>query len=442
MSWFDDHQEELAQANISREDAEDFVRRNTTTDESGTERADYHRVFEALGEEREADRENSEPSRGGGGGDDSYLSSRPNPYQPFSERFEGPPVRGYQPFTERFAGPSVRGYQPFTETYTAPTWGRTFTAPTRPSDLMDRWGQTFRFDPSKIAENPAYRVRLSDMVKSVERSAAAKGLSFTPQAREELLQRAGALASQELENEYGRQVGAYGTNYGTFSGDRARRGREADRTFDETLGTYRQGRGDFEADRGFGRATFLDRAGIHDLNEGRRYASEADAFDRARATFLDRAGIHNINEGGRYGSEADAFNRARSTFMDRANIHNVNESGRYGSERSNLLDTRAWDTDLFGRDRARDEFGLKRDYFGLARDDSVFNRGRLGTLDTRAWDSELWGRGRTDRNDQWGRGQDLWNQNRTQERDRATDWVSFSDLILRGGKPPDWWPKG
>ena len=186
MSWFDDHKDELEAANIPESAARDFISRNAGHEGQG---GDYDRIISALGPDYARSEEESSGSgqSSGDGRSGDGLSGAPRPYQPF-----------------QYTAP--RPYQPFTETYAAPTWGKTFTAPTRPGDLLDKWTGTFAFDPAKIADNPAYQVRLSDMIKSVDRGSAAKGLSFTNQAREEVLQRAGALASAEVEKEIGGEL--------------------------------------------------------------------------------------------------------------------------------------------------------------------------------------------------------------------------------------------
>ena len=321
-SWFDDNRAALEAANIPESAARDFIARNP---------GDYSRISSALGPDYARREESSSPRSGGDGQssgdgmDDPRLWAVPRPYQPFTEQFVAPTAREL------------------------PTWTR----------------GDFSFNPAAIRDNPAYQVRLSDTIKASDRSAAAKGLSFTNQAREDLVRRAGDLASDEIGNEFGRQFSTYGQARGQFEGDRG----------------FVQGQN--ESDRGFARATYLDRAGIH----------------------------------------------------------NLNETGRYGSERSNLRDSREWDSDLWGRDRM-----TRLD--DRAWDSELWGRGRADRLDTRAWDQTQYGRGldtwnqtRTDRNDTWGRGIDLWNQNRTDRNDRTSEYVSLSDLILRGGLPPDWWTK-
>ncbi len=78
------------------------------------------------------------------------------------------------------------------------------------------FSERFSFDPSKIRENPSYQVKISDIIRGVNRGAGAQGLSFTNAAREELGTRLGDLATDEIDAEYGRQLGAFTTNRDTF----------------------------------------------------------------------------------------------------------------------------------------------------------------------------------------------------------------------------------
>lgn len=339
MGWFDDQKAELEKQGVSRnvldEEAKDVARYGSwdAVVKANPGTLDAWRA-RSRDDETGGDDGDSGGDGDGSSGGDSYLSSRPRPYQPFTETFVAPTLREL------------------------PTWT----------------GGTFSFDPARIADNPAYQVRLSDTIKAVDRGSAAKGLSFTNQAREELLRRAGALASEELEHEFGRQYSTFGTNRGMFESDRG-----------TTIGLN-------EADRNFARATYLDRAGIH----------------------------------------------------------HTNETGRYGSERSNLLDSRAWDRDLWDRDRFTklDDRAWDSELWGRGRtdrvdtwgrDDSLWGRGRADRLDTWGRDDTMWNRGRTDRNDEWGRGTDIWNRDRLNRTDQTDDYIRLSDLILRGGQLPPWW---
>jgi hypothetical protein len=65
---------------------------------------------------------------------------------------------------------------------------------------------------------------MSELVRNVPRLASARGLTFTNAPIEEFGQRASGLLSGELNNEFGRQLDAFNTNYGTF-GDNWGRGR-------------------------------------------------------------------------------------------------------------------------------------------------------------------------------------------------------------------------
>lgn len=86
--------------------------------------------------------------------------------------------------------------------------------------VPQQWNERFSFDPSKISENPSYQFKVSELTKGVNRGAAARGLSFTNAARQELGDRLNGLASTELDAEYGRQAGAFDRNFGTFDSNR------------------------------------------------------------------------------------------------------------------------------------------------------------------------------------------------------------------------------
>jgi hypothetical protein len=99
-----------------------------------------------------------------------------------------------------------------------------------PSQFTDQ----FSFDPAKVAESPSYKFGISELVRNVPRMASARGLTFTNAPIEEFGQRAAGLLSGELNNEFGRQLDTFGTNYGTFSDNwnRGRAGQLDDRAWD------------------------------------------------------------------------------------------------------------------------------------------------------------------------------------------------------------------
>jgi hypothetical protein len=287
---------------------------------------DEGRMAEALGSQRSGD-----PGGGGGGGSarlSSFAAPAPTPYQAFTEKFEAP---------------------------TAPTdlmdkWDQKFVAPTAPADLMEKWDQKFSWSPEQAANDPANQARIAQAIKGRERYAAARGNLLTGGTTGQLDEDVVNLSAGFQDQDYGRALGTYNTNFNTFQGDKTRRSDEFGRTFDRALTGYQTDFNTFQGDK------------------ERRTAAFGQQFDQARGAYLDRAGIHNQNE-----------------------------TGRYSSERSNRMD----DFSMFDADR---NFGLADRNMGLAERtaDRNFGLAERGfgenvRMNNFGIDQSLWGRGNTER---------------------------------------------
>ena len=348
-------------------------------------------------------------------------------------------------------------YRTFNTPYSAPAkpsgataaWGQTFSGPQRDPALAAAYGREFVFDPSELQNDRGYQSEVADTIRATDRSASARGLSFTNQAREELATRVGDLASRRIGDAYGRQLGAFTTNRDTFIEGTGRAIGEADRRYSEAADT---------ADRNYG--TFANERGW----QSGEYNRDAD---RTRQTYLDAASIHDTNERNRVDTQRGILGDSRGW-----------DSERWNRGRTTLNDERAWDTNLYGRSDTDRRFAADRDdamygrsdtdrRFSAGRDDAMYgrsdtdrrfaadrgdtrwaqgrtdrndtwgrmdtawNQGRTDRLDTWGRDDTLWGRGRTDRNDEWSRGSDVWNMGRTDRNDAFDRDYRMQDLILR-----------
>jgi len=314
MSWFDDNAEALEAANISREDAEDFVRRNTTTDESGTVRADYHRVFEALGEEDQPEVRQSSGAAGGGDGV-RPVTLQSVPYTPWTRSFVPSlgalPADLMQPITERF------------------------TPTAMPTDLLDKWDRQFTApDPATLQTNPVVQARLALGRDAAEKSAAARGTLFTGGFAKGLNEFGQQVASEEYDNIYNRARGEFLDAFGMFSGDRSRR--QGVWTDQNAVGLNA-----FNANTGLTLADRGQRAGIYGDQWNRDFAKEGFDYSVFRNNQLDPFGmgtdLYRLGQGDWSLRQGDR----RLSQEDRA----LDESLRMGSFNRNRLS----DIDAFGK---------------------------------------------------------------------------------------------
>jgi hypothetical protein len=72
----------------------------------------------------------------------------------------------------------------------------------------------FEFDPSKMAENPAYQFVYDEAMRGAQGQAAAMGKRNSGNVLAELQRRGAGIASQEYGNEFQRQLQKFGTDYG------------------------------------------------------------------------------------------------------------------------------------------------------------------------------------------------------------------------------------
>lgn len=140
-------------------------------------------------------------------------------------------------------------------------------------------GQQFSFDPSQMANNPAYKFIFDQAMQGVNRSAAAGGKSNSGNVLAELQNRAAGLASTEYENEFGRQLETSNVNYG-------------------------RGVTDF----GIGRQGALDQYGINRDVYGLDYQRNQDIYNRN----LSQYGLDYQRESDIYGRGQNYLNRLAS----------------------------------------------------------------------------------------------------------------------------------
>lgn len=285
MGWFEENEAALEAAGIPRDAAEDFIRRNQNP--GGT--ADYHRIIEALGPDyaRRAEAQ----SGGGGGGGGSNMASLQIPYTPFTEAFT----------------PSIA----------------------MPGDAMDPWTRSFTA-PSyeQVQQSPAFRFRLDEALKALERSAAAKGSYLTPNTMQGLMETSQGMASDEYEREYGRRRHEYVGDFDIFSSDRSRRAGIAGSQFDRDLAAY-------QTKAGIHRTNQLDPWGMTvDLRRENRADRTLD-FDIAQGLwgrgYQDRSLDFSMGDTTRkfdWTRDTDLWQRQRSSYNDR--MHWENERARHG----------------------------------------------------------------------------------------------------------------
>ena len=79
---------------------------------------------------------------------------------------------------------------------------------------------TAQFQAPNLIDDPGYQFRLSEGLKGIERSAAAKGTLLTGGTLKALAGYHQGLASQEYGNAWDRAMGQFTTNYGVRRGER------------------------------------------------------------------------------------------------------------------------------------------------------------------------------------------------------------------------------
>lgn len=345
MGWFEDNSTALASAGISRDAAQDFVRRNP---------GDYHRVIEALDEDYEDQDRHVSAARGGSGGGD-FDPNNPHVKQAVSM---GMPLDVVRDFIAKNPGDYVRIMSALDENAAdlgvawpgaaaagggrsggsgsgrsgaggfsmadlqipyAP-WNEQFSPSiSMPGDLMDPWSRSFTAPTyESVQQSPAFRFRIDEALKALERSAAAKGSYLTPNTMRDLQETSQAMASEEYGNEFGRQRGSYENDFGIFTTDKQRRGNtyfdQLDRDLDKYKTRYdihrnnqldpfgmgvtmqREGRADraldFDIDQSIWGRGFSERGQDFDMGNTTRmfdFARDRDAWDRSRTSYRDIA---------------------------------------------------------------------------------------------------------------------------------------------------------
>lgn len=214
MGWFEDNAAKLQAAGIPEAAARDFVARNPGHEGRG---GDYHRIFEALGPEY-ARREEAPPPFVAPSAPASSFQSPSAPAQ--RDWFDRQPISiPYTPWTEQFQ-PTVALPADLLD-----KWTEQFQPTVAfPGDLLDKWTRPWT-PPTyeSIQSSPAYRFRVDEALKALERSAAARGSYLTPNTMRALQEASQGLASEEYGNEFARQRGTYEGDFNIFSADQSRR---------------------------------------------------------------------------------------------------------------------------------------------------------------------------------------------------------------------------
>ena len=83
--------------------------------------------------------------------------------------------------------------------------------------LLQGFDQKFTFDPKEIANDPGYKFRLAEGLKSVQNSGAAKGGGLSGAAMKALNNYASGIASDEVGNAYNRAASDYDRAFNTFN---------------------------------------------------------------------------------------------------------------------------------------------------------------------------------------------------------------------------------
>ncbi len=102
---------------------------------------------------------------------------------------------------------SLRSQQPPTDAQPQPTsLSSLMQTPSRQAT------ERFAFDPANLGQTEGFKFNFDSAMRAIDRSAAARGKSFTNDTREELARTASGLASQDVNNEFNRQATTFGIN--------------------------------------------------------------------------------------------------------------------------------------------------------------------------------------------------------------------------------------
>ena len=156
-----------------------------------------------------------------------------------------------------------------------------------------------------LQQDPGFQARIRESQRALQHSAAARGSYFTPNTLEQLMGRAGEMASDEYGNAWNRGMGQWQSGFNA-----ARTKRLDDFGINESLWNSRQTNraNEFGIDDslwGRGRTTKLDDFGIFDRNRNFDWTRDQDLWGR-RDT--DRRFAHGVDQ--------DLWGRGRTDRLD------------------------------------------------------------------------------------------------------------------------------
>lgn len=140
----------------------------------------------------------------------------------------GAPVPRMSSFGSEGGGPSAASGVTDTAGLYTP-WTRAFTPSLGafPSDVMDKWDQTYTpLDPNTIKDNPLVQARINLGRDAIEKGAAARGTLLTPGVQSHISTMAGDIGSDEYWRLRDTASQDYLNAFNVFSGDRSRRAGE------------------------------------------------------------------------------------------------------------------------------------------------------------------------------------------------------------------------
>lgn len=137
-------------------------------------------------------------------------------------------------------------------------------APGGPQSIQPFGG--FSFDTSKFGQTDGFKFKFDKAMQAIQRAGAAGGKSIMhPQVWKAMQEEATGLASQDINDEFGRQASTYGMNFDTHAWNEGNRfnSQRTNRLDDWSFmdADRRFGRGVLESDRGFGYQQDRDRIG-------------------------------------------------------------------------------------------------------------------------------------------------------------------------------------